>query len=225
MKEEGPYLETLIRRLTECPADFLGDPTPAPAKSSPSRADTPLKGTSSVAGKSREIRVDAVVFDLLLDLDGVPLPISDLSTFKLAPNADKNKMNRLRLILIACWILHDPWFLQEARIPRSEGSFSRKVYTFLSAALDQLATLVPAQQCLTDIDRREELIRVCLKELGYRPRGESLTQAQDRLVSLDSVERTRLIREARASEERARQIREAMAKKAAEEAAASYGRE
>jgi hypothetical protein len=64
-----------------------------------------------------------------------------------------------------------------------------------------------------------------LRALDLRPAGESVVQAQDRLTTLDSVERVRVIKEARAAEERARKIREEMARKAAEEAAAAYGRE
>jgi hypothetical protein len=45
------------------------------------------------------------------------------------------------------------------------------------------------------------------------------------LMTLDSVERVKVIKAAREAEERARQVREEMARKAAEEAAATYGRE
>ena len=55
--------------------------------------------------------------------------------------------------------------------------------------------------------------------------GESEAQAADRLNTLSSVERTHVIQETRAAQERVRQVREAMKKKAAEEAAAAYGRE
>jgi uncharacterized protein YoxC len=61
--------------------------------------------------------------------------------------------------------------------------------------------------------------------LGLRPGGESESQALDRLTTLNTAERQRVIRAAREAEERARAIREAMAKKAAEEAADKWTRE
>ncbi len=85
--------------------------------------------------------------------------------------------------------------------------------------LDELAELVKAPQLIADSDRREELSRLCLKALDLRPAGETAAQAQDRLTTLNTAERQRVVAAARAAEERARQIREAMAKKAAEEAA------
>jgi hypothetical protein len=78
---------------------------------------------------------------------------------------------------------------------------------------------------INDPDRREELVRLCLKGLGLIPQGESAAQAADRLTTLDSVERDRVIRETRQAEARAREIREAMARKRAEEAAARYSPE
>lgn len=76
-----------------------------------------------------------------------------------------------------------------------------------------------------DIDRREEFIRVVLDTLELRPEGETPDQAQDRLASISSAERMKLIAASRAAEERARQVREALARKAAEEAADKWTRE
>ena len=136
--------------------------------------------------------------------------------FELESRHTRAEENRLRVILVACWLLHDPWF-------RSRSRFAEGARRFLATGLDELAEVAQAPQLIADADRREELARLCLKSLGLRPAGESV--AQDRLSTLDSVERSRVIREARAAEERARKIREEMARKAAEEAAAVYGRE
>ena len=76
-----------------------------------------------------------------------------------------------------------------------------------------------------DPDRREELARLCLKDLGLRPAGESLAQAQDRLNTLSSVERQRVIGAARQAEERTRAIRAEMARKARAEADSKAMRE
>jgi len=76
-----------------------------------------------------------------------------------------------------------------------------------------------------DPDRREELARVLLAHLGYRPAGETEAQASDRLSRISGTERQRLLAASRAAEERARAIREALAKKAAEESADKWTRE
>jgi hypothetical protein len=97
--------------------------------------------------------------------------------------------------------------------------------TFLREGTAELSGTVKAPLLLTDPDRREELARLGLKALGMRPEGETLEQAQDRLQTISSVERERVIRASRAAEERMQKIREAMRQKAAEEAALRVGRE
>jgi hypothetical protein len=188
--EQGPLLEALLRRLAECPEEFLAEP-----------------GTVHVA---------AVVADLVRDLGGGPLTPQQASTFGVA--GGKKGKNRLRCVLVACWLLHDGWF-------RAQGRFAAPALRFLDRGLNELAGLVDAPQLVTDPDRREELARLCLAALGLRPAGETVEQAQDRLTTLSSVERERVIRASRAAEERAAKIRAAMAKKAAEEAAARYSPE
>lgn len=188
MTDEGPLLETLTRRLAETPPEFLAEPI--------------------VAGKGR-IRVEAVVADLIRDLGGQPLAANQVAHFR--TRDAKRGRNRLRLVLLACWLLHDPWF-------RAQGRFALPALRFLTGGLDELAAEISAEACCTDPDRREELVRLCLSELGLRPAGETLEQAQDRLATISSSERQRVIRAARAAEARARQIREAMAKQAAYDA-------
>jgi hypothetical protein len=196
MKEEGPQLETLTRRLAECPPDFMA-----------SVCDRNGKG---------DVVVAAVVFDLLREMGGAPLTSQQLEPFTFQ-RGDTRRERVLRVVLIAAWLLYDPWF-------RSRNGFASAAYQFLTRGLDEIAAIVPPQAFVADADRREELSRLCLNALGLRPAGESDAQAEDRLSTLNSVERARVVREARA-EERARQIREEMARKAAEEAAAVYGRE
>ena len=198
MKEEGPQLENLTRRLAECPVDFLAEPR--------------------ARGGEGQVEVAAVVFDLLRDLGGRVLSREEAEGFRLSDPKSKDERNRLRLILIASWLLHDVWF-------RSRDQYADKSYELLTEGLREVATLVDPQKFVSDPDRREELARLCLKGLGLRPAGETVEQALDRLTTLDSVERVRVVRAAREAEERARQIREEMARKAAEEAAANYGRE
>lgn len=198
MKEEGPLLEALTRRLAECPADFLAEPR-----------DSSGKGAVYVA---------AVVYDLIRDLGGAPLTREQLAAFEFKNRKSKEDRNLKRVVLVASWLLHDSWFLYR-------GQFAARAYNFLTEGLKDLANLAQADALVSDPDRREELARLCLKALNLRPAGESEAQAEDRLATLDSVERSRVVREARAAEARARQIREELARKAAEEAASVYGRE
>ncbi|MEW6128499.1 MAG: hypothetical protein AB1757_15775 [Acidobacteriota bacterium] len=198
MKNEGPQLEALTRRLSECPADFLGEPKTANGKG--------------------QVEVSAIVFDLIRELGGKPLTKQQLDSLKISNPKSKEERNRLRLALIASWLFYDAWF-------RSREGFADKALEFLLNGLGELANLVDPTQFISDADRREELARLSLKQFGLRPLGESEAQAQDRLTTLDSVERARVIKAAREAEERARQIREEMRRKAEEEAAASWGRE
>ena len=198
MKEEGPQLEALTRRLSECPSDFLAEPRTA-------------KGGG-------QVEVAAVVFDLLGELGDKILTKKEAEQFILSNPKSKDERNYLRLVLLASWLLHDIWF-------RSRRQFAEQTYELLTQGLKEVATLVDALKFISDPDRREELARVCLQGLDLRPAGETIAQAQDRLATLDSVERVRVVKAAREAEERARLIREEMARKAAEEAAANYGRE
>jgi hypothetical protein len=193
VSEEGPELAGLLRRLTECPREFLEEPR---------------------MGASGRVVVSAVVFDLVHDLGWAGSPHVHLP-FESADPSDRNGM---RIVLIACWLLHDPWFC-------ARRDLGARAHAFLIEDVPMLAPVVDAERFVTDADRREELVRHCLHKLGLRPRGETEEQANDRRTSLDSVERRSIIEATRTAEERAREVREALAKKAAEEAAAKATRE
>lgn len=189
--QHGPPIEALTHRLAECPAEFLVQPR--------------LPGQDGVY-------VTAVVSDLLLDLGGGGLSPEDRS-FEAGPE----HRNWLQTVLVACWLLHDPWF--------RERSMWAPVHRLLVHGLQDVAQHVQASLFVSDPDRREELVRTCLRALELLPAGETQAQAEDRLTTISTAERLRVIREAQAAEQRAREIREAMARKAAEEAAAHYARE
>jgi len=201
MKLEGPSLEALIRRLEECPPDFLAEPMPD---------------------------VAAVVSDLLVDLGGSALDAKSASGFVMGPKkyetvaggrvSELGLENRLRLILVAAWLLHDGWFL-------SRGGLAPAAREFFADGLDALARDVEARRFIVEPERREELARLCLKALGMRPAGETLAQAQDRLTTVDSIETRRVVEEVRRREQRAEEVRAAMRRKAAEAAAAKVSRE
>ncbi len=161
-------------------------------------------------GQRGLIHVDAVVSDLMMNLGGDPLSEKGSRTFR---PGDKKRRNFLRLVLVCTWLLHDEWFREKKR-------FVKPVYTWLKTGLDELARLVAADLFVTDPDRREELVRLCLETLDLRPQGETEAQAADRLNTLSSVERSKVVKATKAAQERARKIREAMQKKKAREAAA-----
>jgi hypothetical protein len=187
MNREGPLLETLTRRLAECPPEFLASPR---------------------LGAVGKVVVPAVVADLLREIGAAGLTPAQAAA--LGRKEAWSRRNRLSVILVACWLLHDPWFRQPA--------LAAPVLSLLSDGLSELANVTSAEQCVLDPDRREELARLCLKALGLRPAGETIAQAEDRLVTLSSVERASLLKATAAAEKRAAEIRAAMARRAEEEA-------
>jgi hypothetical protein len=144
------------------------------------------------------------------------LETADLSRFE---GSDlRRDRNRLSVALLLCWLLADEWFRQNQLPPGA-------LLDLLGQGATELGAQVASRKFVTDPDRREELARFSLSRLGYRPAGESLAQAQDRLTSLSSAERARVMQASRTAEERARAIREALARKAAEESADKFTRE
>lgn len=188
MSPEGPEIERLTRRLAECPGEFLATADGAPD-------------------------FIAVVCDHMrrMATDFPPERSPGLALLRNLNHA------HLELVAVACWMLHDDWFLD--RPDTAPGMWS----LFVSDALKRMAELVKPAAFVTDPDRREELARTCLKSLALVPKGETPAQAADRLTALDSVERHRVLKATAAAERRAREIREAMAKKKAQESASRYG--
>ena len=193
MTSEGPLLEAMTRRLADCPADFLADPS--------------------------TLEVAAVVNDTIRDLGGNQLSTQSALIFQIdSKKSAQAERNRLQIIMISCWLAHDSWFT-------SRPQFANQCIQFLCDRVPELAGLVNASKFVSEPDRREELVRAFLQALALRPLGETNEQALDRLATLSSVERQRVILESRVAEERARKIREAMAAKAAAEAATAYARD
>ena len=197
MHNPGPHLETLTHRLADTPAEFLREP--------------------HIAGvhNPQAVAVAALVNDIL-HLHGARAPGASLQGFHGAQvKADRN---RLALAMIMCWLLADDWFV--ARKLAQED-----VLQVLGEAARELAAASPAHQYTQDPERREELARIVLARLGFRPGGESEAQAIVRLSAISGTERRRLLEASRAAEQRSREIREALAKKAAAESADKWSRE
>lgn len=205
---EGPLLQYLMRRIAEAPADFLRDPA---------------TGNASAQG----VEAGAIAGDVLRGL-GLLNPDAGWLASLHPEKLEKDSRNYARVTLVASWLLADPWF--EGKVNPAQAQ------QWLVSGMPELAATTNADALVKDDDRREELARLCLKALGFKPQGENDKQAQDRLESISSVERQRLIKASRGvqeaarkrraeEEERARKVREEMQRKAAEEAAAKGTRE
>src|SRR5882757_9419672 len=83
MKEEGPLIESLTRRIAETPAEFLLAPR---------------------IGAAGDIHVPAVVYDTL-KRRGIAIPLPDLAVF--AGRDPQSDRVRLSITLLACWLLAD----------------------------------------------------------------------------------------------------------------------
>jgi hypothetical protein len=179
-------------------------------------AETPVDFLSEprIGGKG-QIHVAAVVGDMLRRLPEAPQNIS-LDEFD-GSDARRDR-NRLSITLLLCWLLADDWF-------RREKIAAKEILQLLEKDAAELAAYAPSKRYVTDAERREELVRLALSRLGFRPAGETRAQAEDRLSTLSSAERARVLKASRVAEERARKIREALLKKAAQESADKYTRE
>ncbi|MFL6656554.1 MAG: hypothetical protein ACJ8GW_00635 [Massilia sp.] len=166
-------------------------------------------------GDGGEVHVAALVNDVLMRL-GARAPAAFLQQLK--GRDAKRDRNRLALCMIAAWLLADAWFV--THVPEQT-----EVLALFTDALAELAKVTPAHKFVNDPDRREELARIVLARLGYRPAGETPAQASDRLSSISGTERRHLLELSRAAEARARDIRAALAQKAAEESADKWTRE
>jgi len=166
-------------------------------------------------GSLGQVYVPAVVGDLVRGLGGRVDP-RDLAGLE---GADQRRdRNRLSVTLLFCWLLADDWF-------QKHGLVAEPLLELLKQGGRELGAQVASGKFITDPERREELARFVLARLGFRPAGETPAQAQDRLTSLNSVERARVMQASRKAEERARSIREALARKAAQESADKFTRE
>lgn len=86
MKQQGPVLESLTRRLAETPVDFLDEPR---------------------IGCTGHVHVAALIQDILIHL-GMPAQPEQLTSFN-GKDAASDR-NRLAITMILCWLLRDEWF-------------------------------------------------------------------------------------------------------------------
>lgn len=171
-------------------------------------------GAPRIASRG-DIHTRAIVHDMLEHVGGTPPSTRDLKPF-LGKKA--HQRNHLKVVALATWLLHDPVF-------ERQSALCDPILKLLTFELRELGELVEAEQIVRNEDRREEFVRVCLDALGLRPAGEEEATAEDRLKTLSSVERQRVLRASQQARQRARELEEAMRRKQAEEAAARYNRE
>jgi hypothetical protein len=162
------------------------------------------------------IDIGAILADHFRAMQNDPAMLNISATISAATT--RGGTNLLSLMAVTTWILHDHFFL-------SDYSRAPAMWLLLQSGLDRLSQVVTAEHAVRDPDRREELVRVILAALNLRPAGETEPQAADRLTTLDSVVRTKVITQTRDAEARARQIRQKMAEDAAKAAAARYSPE
>jgi hypothetical protein len=198
-------VERLCRRVGAIPSVFVDDPH---------------EGQAPLA-------THAILHDLLLVQCETPpstaflVPFRKGHVIKKAPKGapEAAAAQRYFLARVLAWLLMDDAF---------RGLPSERLEHAIQSAMGVLE-VVAARQFLDDTDRREELVRLVLRDLGVLPDGEAPADAEDRLSSLDSVRRVRLLQEARAAEDERRkreaEIAAELAKKQAEEQAARYDRE
>lgn len=192
----GPTLEQLTRRLMDIPAEFR-EPV--------------------AVGKADGVSLPAVVGEMLQHLGVTTLPVERLLSLHVAA-ADGDRLNHLQLVLIGSWLLTDPWFANRPEMASAS-------LEWLLSGLKPVTAVISADRFLEDDDRREELARLCLNALGVVPAGETEKLAHDRLMTISTIERKRVMEASRQMEERARKVREELQRKAAQAAAAKGSRE
>lgn len=192
---QGPPIQELTRHLAECPQSFLAEPLQP--------------------NGSGEVHVAAVVADLLRALGSPLVTREQVKNFSYSsPLAVRQERNRLRLVLLSCWLCSQAQLLKNLKL--------ESVVAWLSQdGFYDLARLAPVESFLSDPERREELARWCLASNSLLPSGESKQEAENRLDALSTVKRDAVIKEAKLAQERARKVREEMAQKERERQAAS----
>ena len=142
-------LERLTHRLSECPEEFSLPPM-------------------TIAGGT--IHVDALVADHLRKIGVQPDVPAIQERFGPAVVGWRQDDNWLRMVAIGVWLLDDDWFLGRP--------ICVSVRHFWEDGLQALSRVVDAKTVVTDSDRREEFVRLCLKHLGLARPARALSTQQ-----------------------------------------------
>lgn len=126
--------------------------------------------------------------------------------------------NHWRAIHISTWLLSDQNFINNPGI-------KDKLYHFWFEELQLASEYVKFAEWINDEERAEEMVRLLLHCCEIIPNGESQDEATDKLSSLSSVDRHKVLKQSYEAHERIMNIRREMEEKKAREAANVYGRE
>jgi hypothetical protein len=176
----------------------------------------PFRAAPSAHGGPTHVR--AVVADLFETLFGAAPAPALLGACAPGAGPVPGEQRRLGWMLAACHALWHPSL-------RGGGADRAGVERLLVQEMAAMAAVAPVDALDRDEERREELARRVVRAAGRSFPGEAAREAEDRLRQVDGVERHRVLVAAAQRERRAREVRDAMARKAAEEAAAKVSRE
>jgi hypothetical protein len=126
--------------------------------------------------------------------------------------------NHWRAIHISTWLLSHQDF-------RDIPNFENKLYNFWFEELHRACAYVKFKDWISDDERAEEMVRLLLKCCEIIPQGENYNEAADKLSSVNSAERYKVLKQSYEANERVMNIQREMAEKKAREAANTYGRE
>ncbi|BDA79961.1 hypothetical protein LPTSP3_g28910 [Leptospira kobayashii] len=139
-----------------------------------------------------------------------------LSRLKSSLPSDKN-LQGLHTVII--YIISDKEW-------EKDGFPTTRLMEFLITKLPELAKSVsPYTEWIHDNERSEELIRALFSALELLPDQEDKKYFEDRLRSIDTIERIKILEESKKAQERAKEILERMKRAEEEEAASKYNRE
>ena len=150
-------------------------------------------------------------------IDSIFLACRDVLTKKEEKKLYENRDSMKEFIAIYAWALQFEGF--------KNTGIEKKMILSLMPKLTKLNRIVKARNFIDDVERREELSRLLIKSFNMLPEGESKAKASDRLTTLDSVERQKMIEQTRKAQERARKIKEELERKERERMASQMMRE
>lgn len=140
--------------------------------------------------------------------------------FNIPTNTDLNliKDNHWLAIHISAWLLSHQDF-------KNKPLIADKLYDFWFEELREAAAYVKFNEWINDDERAEEMVRLLLNCCEIIPNGENYDEAADKLSSLSSADRHKVLKQSYEAHERIMAIKREMAEKKAREAANTYGRE
>ncbi|HOF01471.1 MAG TPA: hypothetical protein PK385_10100 [Spirochaetota bacterium] len=195
--DKGPSINYIDLRISELPPVFLNIPEV-------------IDGFTTTS---------IILSDLLYEIFGKPMERSEING---SFTSIKSDLNYLKIIQIICYILNDKWFRDYFK---SNMNKIDALKHFLFTDLAEYSKINKAERFVYDGEGREELSRLLFKSLTLIPEGETEAEAKDRLASIDSIERKRVIELSKQSQKRVKELQEALTRKEAEEAASKMTRE